>query len=145
VAHFARKQFVTLFGLLPAGYVDENAEHDAVSYADIGTLAPRRNPPDQISNQDAKIYFITADQRSGRGERGSHPVAICRVDVFRKIFKSDKRRDGDAPQTIPFLVHRQLVVVNVPGPESDAGSIDREAQVGVAPSGRLVCYVLQDT
>jgi hypothetical protein len=45
---------------------------------------------------------------------------------------------------VAAFVHRQLVVINVPRPQRDTRSLNREAQIGLIPKRRFGFCCLQD-
>ena len=81
MAHFARKQLMTLLGLLSSGHIDEDAIHDTTDDTCIVPLTSRRDPPNLVSYHDAKVDLVgTRNSACGR-EGGAHSIAIGGMDV----------------------------------------------------------------
>ncbi len=81
MAHLAGQQFIGLFGLLAAGHVEKNTNHDTANNARVIALATSRNPPDVVLDHDAKVYLVGPEDSARRSKRCPNPVAIGWVDV----------------------------------------------------------------
>ena len=60
MTHLARQQLVRFFSLLALGDIQEDAEHDPISYVGIVALASGRNPSNVAAGQNSKINLIRA-------------------------------------------------------------------------------------
>ena len=114
MAHFAGEKLMPLLGLLAAGHVQE----DAVGQSHVNgrgvANAARGDPPDRLANHDAEIDLIGTDDGSGCDEGRTHALAIKRVHMGRKVLEGDTFARWQVPQCESPLVHRKLVVRNVP-------------------------------
>jgi hypothetical protein len=81
MAHLARKQLVAFFRLFPPGYIEEDAEHDAIHDVSIIPLAAGRYPPDDFAQQDAEIDLIRPCNRPGGHESSANPVSVCWMNM----------------------------------------------------------------
>ena len=63
------------------------------------------------------------------------------MDVGGQVLEGDELADRDAPQAIAALVHGDLVGIDVPRPQRDAGRVDGEAQVVRVPYRWLGLFV----
>ena len=105
---------MALFGLLAAGHVEKNAEHDTVDDAGVGALATSRDPPKLVTQHDAEIDLVSPSYRSRRRKSGPDAVPVGRMDMPRKAFKGDLGRPGQAPKVKGALVHGEAIAVDVP-------------------------------
>ena len=88
MAHFAREQFASFFGLFAAGNVEESSAHHTPGVIVVGAVPARSNPPHFLAQLDAKIDFIGPGNGAGGIEGRSNPVTVDRVDAFRQLLKS---------------------------------------------------------
>ena len=137
MAHLAGEEFVAFLGLLAAGDIEEDAEHRAVQHAFVFALPPGRDPADFLTDHDAEIDLVLSHDRAGGGEGGAHAVAVCRVDMGGEILERDFGGVRHAPEIIGALVEPQLVGIDVPGPERDAGAFDGHPEVAFMPDRQI--------
>ncbi len=83
MAHLASEHLPRLLGLLALRHIEEDAEHDPTSNADIGALTSRRDPPDILVIQDTEIDLVGALDNTGGLERFSDPAGILGMNVGR--------------------------------------------------------------
>jgi hypothetical protein len=98
VAHFAGEQFMTLFGLLAAPHVKEDAEHSAVDDAGVGALATGGDPADLMVEDNPEVDFVSAGDRPRGEERRPDAIAVRRVDVSRERLELDFRGRRQTPE-----------------------------------------------
>lgn len=126
MAHIAGEQLVSFLGLPTSRDVNEDSEHDAADHANIVALSPSRNPPNFVTDHYAKVDLIRTHDRASRRERCPHSVTVGGVDMSRKVFERNKLADRPAPQAIPAFIHRELVAIDVPRPQSYTRGINGE-------------------
>jgi hypothetical protein len=80
MAQFAREQFASLLGLFAAGYVQEDAKHDAIDDAFVSTPAASRGPAHLVANIMRKSIIWGRD-RASSSECSPDSVPIRRVDI----------------------------------------------------------------
>jgi hypothetical protein len=81
MAHLARKQLVSFFGLLAARHIQKYAEHLSIVKRTVIAETAGRYPSNIIANQNPEIDLVSADNASRRPERRADTVAVSRVDM----------------------------------------------------------------
>jgi hypothetical protein len=107
---------MSLFGLLAAGDIKENAEHHPIDNVCIVALASCRYPPNLVARHDSEVDFVGPDNGPGCSERSANAVTISRVDMGGQFFECDRVASRYIPQLKRTVVHRQAVVIDIPGP-----------------------------
>jgi hypothetical protein len=87
-------------------------------HADILALAAGGDPANLVSDHDPEVGLIGTKHRASRGKGRSDPVAVGRVNMLGQLFKADGVAPGQAPELEPALVHREAVIIDVPGPQA---------------------------
>jgi hypothetical protein len=82
MAHLAREQFTSLFGLLAFSDVEEDAKHNSVGYVRVVALASSGDPADIAASQNPEVNFASADYCTRGGKCRSDPFQIGRLNVF---------------------------------------------------------------
>lgn len=85
---------------------------------------------------DAEVGLIGAEDGTRRREGSPDPIAVGRVDARGQILEGDVGTYWEIPQLVPSLVHRERVVVDVPGPQGNSSCVDGKAQVVGSPHRR---------
>ena len=135
MTHLAGEQFMSFFGLLAAGNVQEHAEHDPFDNPGIASPTPRGYPAHVIARHDPEVDFIGAAQDACRHKGGPDAIPVGRVNVRRQILESHDRVVRQVPQVERMTIHGQVIVIHIPGPKADAGGIHGQAQMRLGPDG----------
>ncbi len=80
---------MSLFGLLAAGNIKENAEHHPIDNVCIIALASSRYPPNLVADHDSEVDFVVADDSPSCSERSANAIAISRVNMGGQFFECD--------------------------------------------------------
>jgi hypothetical protein len=107
---------MSLFGLIAAGDIKENAEHHPIDNVCIVALAASRYPTNLVAHHDAEVDFVGPDDSPGCSERSANAIAISRVNMGGQFFKCDGVATRYIPQLECTVVHRQAIVIDIPGP-----------------------------
>ena len=139
MAHFSCKQFARLFGLLATGNVKKHPKHCPAFDVGIITLAPCGNPAHVISDHDPEIDLVWTNYGPSGSKSSTDSIAICRMNFGRQILENHERSEGDIPEAIAVLVHREMIRVNVPRPQCNASCVDGEPEVTSLPFDGWMC------
>jgi hypothetical protein len=116
MTHLSSEQLMSLFGLLAARDIKENAEHHPINNVRIVALASSRYPPNLVTHHNSKVDFVGPDDSSGCSERSANAVAISRVNMGGQFFECYAVAKRHTPQLEGTVVHRQAVIIDIPGP-----------------------------
>lgn len=107
---------MSLFGLLSAGDIEKNTVHHPIDDVRVVAFASCRYPPNLVAHHDSEVDFVGSDHSPGRGEGGANTIAIRGVDVGGQFFECDGVATWYIPQLECTVVHRQAIIIDVPGP-----------------------------
>ncbi len=97
MAHLARKQLVAFLSLFATRYIQEDPKHGSALDVSVITLSARRNPSDRVANDDAEVYFVSADEGARGGERSPNPIAVGGMNLCGQVFEGDERLNRQVP------------------------------------------------
>jgi hypothetical protein len=124
---------MAFLGLLASGDVDENSVHDATDDVRVVSLTAGRYPADLVTDHDAEVDFISADDGARRSKRGLYPITIRRMDVRGEVIERHIFAKRYAPKFERTLIHCKSVGVDIPRPERDSRSRDCQPQMSLVP------------
>jgi hypothetical protein len=107
---------MSLFGLLAARDIKENAEHHPIDNICVVALASSRYPANLVADHDSEVDFVSPYDSPGCSERSANAIPISRVNMGGQFFECDSVATRYIPQLECTVVHGQAIIIDIPSP-----------------------------